>query len=137
MSWASRYVGTPYADHGRSRAGVDCWGLACVVYAQELGIVLPSYAGAYASAEEIDEVDALLYGAKERQHWRQVPSARPFDLFEFRTGGRAAHVGIALDARRMLHVHAGGAALVEPLQPRWITRRIGIYRHINMYLRGA
>ncbi|MGD9862845.1 MAG: C40 family peptidase [Pseudodonghicola sp.] len=137
MSWASEYVGLPYADLGRDRAGVDCWGLARLVYGEELGIDLPSYAGAYASAEEVAEVDAALRGAQERRAWLGVAIAQPFDIFEFRTGRYRSHVGIAVDADRMLHVHAGGAALVEPLQPRWIHRRIGIHRHITMTLKGV
>lgn len=136
MSWASKYVGIPYADHGRDRDGVDCWGLACLVYAEELGITLPSYAGAYASAEEISDVDAILRGAPERREWLSVRCARPFDLSEFRAGAYRSHVGIMVNSDLMLHVHAGRAALCERLHPRWIWRRTGIYRHINMVLRG-
>jgi len=136
MSWSSKYVGLPYTDHGRDRDGVDCWGLARLVYAEELGITLPSYADAYASAEELLEVDAILRGASERKQWCAVSQTQPFDLFEFRVGAHRSHVGIAVSTSLMLHVHSGSAALVERIWPRWTERRTGIYRHIHMVLRG-
>lgn len=135
MSWASKYIGLRYADQGRDWSGVDCWGLARLVYAEELGIELPSYASAYVSAEEVAEVDAALSGATERRNWAPVQRAQPFDVYEFRTGQFRSHIGIAAAPGRMLHVHAGGAALIEALVPRWNRRLLGIHRHINMALR--
>ena len=41
MIWANAYVGLPWADLGRDRTGCDCWGLARLVYAEQLGIALP------------------------------------------------------------------------------------------------
>lgn len=132
MIWAARYIGLPYADQGRDRAGVDCWGLARLVYREELEIDLPSCAGDYTSAEEAREVNAVLAGAPERNQWRCVDVARAFDLFELRTGRLASHVGIAVGSDLMLHVHADGTSKIERLAPRWSSRVVGIYRHENM-----
>lgn len=38
--WLNQYVGIPYEVGGRGPA-LDCWGLCCLVYQNELGIVLP------------------------------------------------------------------------------------------------
>ena len=38
MIWSNRFIGIPYDDFGRSRTGCDCWGLACIIYREELGI---------------------------------------------------------------------------------------------------
>ena len=59
MIWANAYVGLPWADLGRDRTGCDCWGLARLVYAEQLGIALPSYSDAYPCAGEQAEVAAL------------------------------------------------------------------------------
>ena len=41
----SNFVGIPHADLGRDRAGCDCYGLLRLVYAEDLGIALPSFTG--------------------------------------------------------------------------------------------
>jgi hypothetical protein len=58
--WTRAYIGIPFTELGRSQYGCDCWGLARLVYAQELGIDLPSYVGGYASTEERAEIAGLI-----------------------------------------------------------------------------
>lgn len=38
MIWSDRFIGIPFEDHGRARAGCDCWGLVCLIYQEELAI---------------------------------------------------------------------------------------------------
>ena len=39
-AWVADYVGLPWEPYGRTRAGVDCWGLVRLVYEERLGICL-------------------------------------------------------------------------------------------------
>lgn len=72
---------------GRTREGVDCYGLACVIYAVKLGIALPGYVGSYASADEVAEISALIGEAAQSPSWHAVAGlARPYDLALFRRG---------------------------------------------------
>ncbi len=105
--WASRYVGFPWALHGRDERGFDCWGLVRHVYVHELGIELPCFAGAYSDPAEIAETQALRAGDPELSLWRNVPLSelQPFDVIMF--AGAHLHVGLAIDARRMLHADRG------------------------------
>ena len=56
----SDFVGIPHADLGRDRAGCDCYGLLRLVYAEDLGIALPSFTGTYATCAEHAQIAALL-----------------------------------------------------------------------------
>ncbi|TMV09814.1 NlpC/P60 family protein [Ruegeria sediminis] len=132
MSWASRYVGIPQADFGRSEMGCDCWGLARLVYARELGIGLPSYDGAYVSPDEHAEVAALISGAEVDGPWHPVATPEPFDLLLFRRGRFRSHIGINVDTRHMLHMDGTEQARIADIRaPRWSSRFCGAYRHVE------
>ncbi len=130
LHWSAGYVGLPWADLGRDRSGCDCWGLARLVYAEQLGIDLPSYAGGYLCAAEAAEIDALVRGALDVGPWREVTVAREFDLVLFRRGPYDAHIGIVVAPGLMLHMMGLDAAKIEALSgPQWARRLRGIWRH--------
>ena len=66
------------ADLCRTREGVDCYGLACLIYAGELGVTLPDYVGSYASADEMADISALIAGAAQSPSWRAVTGLAAF-----------------------------------------------------------
>ncbi|NCM96157.1 MAG: C40 family peptidase [Rhodobacterales bacterium] len=130
MNWASRYVGIPFLDRGRTRAGCDCWGLARLIYSDELSIELPSYAEAYASAGETAELAALI-DVERRGPWTPVDQIAAFDLLLFRRGAHQSHIGIAIGARAFIHMQSGDHAKVEPMtRPRFAGRFVGAFRHV-------
>lgn len=129
MSWANAYVGLPHAEHGRTEAGVDCWGLVVLVYARELQIQLPSYASGYPHTADRARIAALI----DRQRvtaWRAVTALRAFDALLFRRGRHASHVGIAVCARHVLHVEAGQQVRIARLDdPHLKCRFNGAFRY--------
>lgn len=134
MNWSSRYVGVP-------EAGCHCWELVRRVYAEELGIALPSYEGAVASPEERAEVHALVRGEAEGGPWRHVsdrpgPHVRPFDVLVFHRGQWQSHVGIAVDRSRMLHMWSR-SVIDSFTAPRWRARLTGVYRHLEAPVEGG
>ena len=56
-----KYLGIPFADHGRDQDGCDCWGLCCLVYRQEWGIALPDMGEDMAALarQTADKLDAM------------------------------------------------------------------------------
>lgn len=141
-SWTNRYVGIPFAPFGADRAGCNCWGLVVLVYAEQLGVTLPDYAGAYASPEEQAEVAALVGTERSNPVWARVFDVRPFDVLLFRRGGLDTHVGLYVDRGLMLHVTADDCAKLEHFETgTWGHRLTGIYRHVkagsNAVSRGA
>ncbi|MEO0861537.1 MAG: NlpC/P60 family protein [Pseudomonadota bacterium] len=136
-NWSHKYVGIPYADRGRDEGGADCWGLACLVYAAELAVALPSYLSGYVSADEREEIARLIDHRREAEGWHAVIEPQPFDLILFRRGTLGSHVGIHERPGHMLHMDGEDAAKVVRLDdPRWSIRRVGSYR-LNRFRGGV
>ena len=138
MSWANRYIGIPELEFGRAIEGCDCWGLACLVYARELNITLPSFAGQYAGVEEHEEISALIGREQSRAIWRLNPAGEvaPFDILIFRRGPWHSHVGIAVTETLMLHMQ--GQARIEHFNSgEWQPRLTGVYSHVKAPVEGA
>lgn len=133
MNWSDRFVGTPYQEFGRSPEGCDCWGLACVIYREELGISLPDYLGDYASAEERGEIAALIQGATVSPLWVPVEGpAMAFDIAVFRRGRMSSHLGIVVRHGIMIHIEAEDCAKIADYRTgRWIHRFNGHFRHAS------
>lgn len=128
--WVNFYIGLPFADGGRARTGVDCWGLVRLVYAEQLGIELPSYLGEYASATDAS-VSAVM--EREASSWSTVHDLpRKYDVVMLRIGARPRHVGIIVSDGLMLHVERGKDACIERYSGiMWISRVEGFYRHVR------
>jgi len=126
--WSAAYVGVPWVARGRDRDGLDCYGLVRLVFAEQRGVELPEYEG-YVSARERAEIAAMIEGAAGSVDWRKIDRAEAFDVAVFRTGRLASHVGVMIDARRMLHVADGREAEISRIDiGQWSTRLIGIFR---------
>jgi cell wall-associated NlpC family hydrolase len=130
MSWSNGYIGIPQLDLGRTRAGSDCWGLACVIYQEELGISLPDYLG-YSSPDERGECAALIAGASSTPLWVPVDGpALAFDIAVFRQGRLSSHVGIVIRHGTMIHMAGADQSKVETYATgKWQCRLDGHFRH--------
>lgn len=131
------YVGIPWIDGGRNLSGCDCWGLVRLVHAREADIELPSY-GEIAAAD-------LLAVARSMRHdafadpWRRVTDEprRQMDVVLMRRlgdSGRApVHVGIMVDAARMLHIVEAADSHTVPLDHPTVKPRIlDFFRHRDL-----
>jgi len=136
--WTERFVGLPYAEFGRTRDGCDCWGLACVIYREELGVSLPEYLG-YASTEEHGELAAIIAGATTSPLWVPVDgNAIAFDVAVFRRGRLDTHVGIVVHHGLMIHVSRDDCAKIESYRGGvWGHRHTGTYRHVDLVSRAV
>ncbi|MBU6475066.1 MAG: C40 family peptidase [Alphaproteobacteria bacterium] len=132
--WAGRYIGLPFKGHGRDRSGLDCWGLARLVMAEQFGLALPSHAEAYQRTTQTELIAELI--AREAQKWKIVPSGQEQcgDVIVLRVRGRPMHVGLVLGDRQMLHIERGIDSVIERYNgPHWAERIAGFYRYKSVY----
>ncbi|WP_019905717.1 NlpC/P60 family protein [Methylobacterium sp. 77] len=138
MHWSADYVGLPWRARGLTREGIACWGLARLVYAEQLGIEVPDYAAAVSSLTERAEVAAVFAeNTSAAGPWVEVHAAgaqfeivQDFDILVFQRAGLTHHVGIAIGGGRMLHIDTDqDSCLVDFTTGRWASRLVGAYRH--------
>lgn len=144
-SWAAEYIGLPYAERGRTRAGLDCWGLLRLVTAERFGIVLPAFDGL--GYRDFGADDSLLararalaaYMAEHMQPWDRLPvksderatwmALREGDAIHLKTAGQPIHCGVVVAAPWFLHIEEGIDSCVEDWTAIRTARRVaGFYR---------
>lgn len=133
--WSARLIGIPWRAHGRDASGCDCWGLVRLAYAEH-GVALPCLSGSYSDRIERSEVLATIDGQRDGP-WFDVPrdQTRAYDMLVF--GGGWPHVGLAIDAARMLHVVEGRTSEIIAInaQP-WRNRLQHVARYLEFRRRG-
>ena len=122
-----KYIGLPYLDNGRTEAGVDCWGLARLVYSKEYGIELPSYSDEYIGGTDPYIVEAVnLY----KDNWQEINTPNIGDLCLFNIFGEPMHVGIYIGENKFLHCRIGSDSVIESLNNiKWKNRFQGFYTY--------
>lgn len=126
---ARTWVGVPFRHAGRSRAGVDCLGLAIAV-AREAGIAAPDADG----YPRRPSPRALAEGL--RAHMDRAPAGeapRDGDLLVF-AEPHPVHVGVVevdgAGRRWVIHAYAPARKVIrEPLEGERLRRVVAAYRH--------
>jgi cell wall-associated NlpC family hydrolase len=129
-AWVREYIGVPFKACGRDRGGLDCWGALYVIYREQFGIDLPSYADNYAARLDREEVARLI--GSEMNPWRAVArgAERCGDAALFRIAGDECHVALVVAPPLFLHCQSGTDSCLERWDAlRWRRRLVGIYRH--------
>ena len=127
-----RYVGLPFVAGGRGPGAVDCWGLVCFVYRQELGLDLPLHADVRVS--DVRAVSRAMDTGKDAPEWVAVDDPRPLDVAVMRlpSSGRPGHVGLCAGGGMILHVERAASTVLEPATSPMIAHRIiGYWRHAS------
>ncbi len=137
MEWFGRYVGIPFLSEGRDNRGFDCWGLVALVYQEQLGIYLPSYGEI--SAFDLVRISKEVSSACEvGEVWRRCePKPMAVAVMTATMSGQRlrrapVHVGLFVDAKRILHVEAHtDACVIRASDQRISTRLLGAYEYVR------
>lgn len=130
-AWCESYVGLPYLAGGRTRAGIDCWGLFNLIWAEHFKRPLPDYDGLHwqpgASAREV-AMGAQAYSDRFRKI--QPGQEQCGDGIMFRMRGVPLHLALVVTPGFMLHVEDGSDACIENYRSfQWEKRIIAFYRY--------
>lgn len=139
MEWPSLYVGLPYAERGRARPAVDCWGLVRLVVREQAGVELPLWDGI--DGRDLAQCNDVI-ARDTAETWTRVDedTARAFDLVvmrgvyrgsDARLHGGEIHCGVLAPGGRVLHVERGNDTVCVPIA-RLRKRITGIFRHRNL-----
>lgn len=124
----NRYVGLPWDEKGVSFEGINCWGLIVLFYRTELGIILPDYHNEYDSA--VSRQSYEVFRRETDANFRLVDTVKLHDVYVFKTGSVAQHVGLAIPDNLMIHIQKDQTSTAErPKSSEWKPKLAGIYRH--------
>ncbi len=134
MRWANTYVGIPWLEKGRTRAGCDCYGLVRLALAEVFALFLDAEDQFYHStALDCEAIQARFQQVTTTWPWQPVtPPHTPQagDVAIFVLARKYWHCGLLVTPSEVLHVREGCDAVIEPLAAPWWARRLeGIYRH--------
>lgn len=129
------FVGLPFRDHGRDRAGADCWGGVRLVLAELRGIVLPDYGDGYRETMDGAGISVAIREGLVRD-FQKVDGPQPFDLVIFNLAGKPWHVGLVVGRHRFLHWpqpdgkgNEGTSRICRWTDRMWRNRVEGFYRY--------
>lgn len=149
-AWADGYVGLPWRNKGRERAGLDCWGLYRLAKHERFGVLHPVYKDVVwtprDSRQEQAEANrglAAFMNGERLKGWSTVWEAADALADEPLGGGRAAagdlvwiralgatvHIGMVVAPGWMLHIEEGIDSVCVPYDGSDFAARVtGFYR---------
>jgi len=117
----------PWRLGGRDRGGLDCWGLARLIWAERFGWQAPAYDTDY---QQREQMAGLVATGVEADGWCEVDRPRVGDAVLCRLAHLPCHVGVFVGRTSMVHIMMGINAAIERLDgPLWSRRVMGYYRH--------
>lgn len=120
----TKYLTLEYRNRGRTMAGIDCWGLCCLVYKDELGITLSNLDG-YTDSEDKTQVEKVI--TCESKNWVKVTEPQELDIVVFKFADKPNHVGIMLSRDSFLHALAKRGINVERISNILYRNRVENY----------
>lgn len=124
-------VGIPYEHNGRSKNGIDCWGLVYLFF-NKLGIKLPRNDGKYISQDWYKiEPDRYIKGLEELGgevgHYKNL---KLFDVPYFRLYRNViTHSGVMIDNKHFIHVLINDRVSIATMKRRiWRGKYAGAKR---------
>jgi cell wall-associated NlpC family hydrolase len=136
-SWTNDFIRIPFKEKGRTRAGADCWGSACIIYAERRNIILPML-DTYQSIKDRVTMSEII--GEESKKWHAIHKdsglEKEYDIAVFNMAGLPMHVGVVVRPGTMIHCQKGRGMVVEDYRGpddrmQWSKRLEGFYRYAD------
>jgi hypothetical protein len=125
--WSNNYIGIPFKYKGRTEEGLDCWGLARLIYKNEYNITLPSFSSDYEDSD-INRIEELI--AQYKEGWEAVDAPSEGTAVLFRVMGHESHIGVAVSPTHFVHAREGYDSAIEAFDsPYWKRRIVGHFKY--------
>lgn len=123
----NKYVGIKFKDKGRDTNGIDCWGLARLIYKNEYNIDLPSFTSDY-EADDTIRMQELI--AQYKEGWEKLDQPQEGSIVVFKVLGHESHIGVAVNKDQFLHAREGQDSAIESFSsPSWNRRIVGHFKY--------
>lgn len=110
--WADDYVGLPFKSFGRTREGLDCWGLVRLVLVEQTGSIYPSYLEEDAKGWSI-LAKAQPYKIVREPRVLDVAILRSLIMSQNKWVMAPVHIGIFVSPTQVLHIERDALSRVE------------------------
>lgn len=125
--WSNNYIGIPFKYKGRTEEGLDCWGLARLIYKNEYNITLPSFSTEYEDSD-VNRIEELI--AQYKEGWESVDAPTEGTAVLFRVMGHESHIGVAVSSTHFIHAREGYDSAIESFEsPYWKRRIVGHFKY--------
>lgn len=125
--WYEKYIGIPFKPNGRTEEGLDCWGLARLIYSREYGVELPSFSTEYV-IEDDNRIKELI--SQYREGWTEQHSPVEGNIVLFRVLGDLTHMGVMISDTQFIHVREGSNTVLDSItNTKWKNRVTGFFKY--------
>lgn len=117
-------IGIPFVDGGRTKDGLDCWGLAMILLRRQ-GYLVEDYP---IGATDVEKIAAALKDESKRGEYRKLDGPEPgcIVLLRLSMDVWANHVGIYLGGEKFIHAYVKTGVVIDRLR-HWQSRIVGYY----------
>lgn len=128
-----KYIGIPFKHKGRTRQGVDCYGLVSLILKDKLNLDMLEYE--YAPKWTLENKDIIVTEVNKTKEWVVIrDNYKPLDLILFYASPArqiVSHIGIYIDANKFIHIEEDGKSELTRLNNHWLNRIYKVIRYIG------
>ena len=124
------YIGIPFLSRGRTKYGLDCWGLVAMILKEQYDIIVPDLLE-YNDALNRSETSEVININTPLVAGEKLTNPVEGSVVVLSAGGLSAHVGLVIGGNMIIHTTKETGVLIEPLSSPRIKKRIKGYYSVS------